>query len=59
MSRFTVMVIGDNAEEQLERYDENVEVEEYEVGEVSQNDKQDMINYYAKKGHKFPSFSRC
>lgn len=59
MSHFTVMVIGDNAEEQLERYDENLEVEEYEVGEVSQKDKLEMINYYAQKGHHFPSFSRC
>lgn len=59
MSHFTVMVIGNDPEEQLERYDEKTEVEEYEDGVVSEEDKLQMMNYYAEKGHKFSSFSEC
>lgn len=59
MSHFTVMVIGDNAEKQLERYAEDIEVEEYEVGEVSKQDKLDMMNYYISKGYHFTSFNQC
>lgn len=59
MSHFTVMVIGNDPDGQLEKYSENLEVEEYEDGEVSETDKQNMLDYYAKKGHIFTSFSEC
>lgn len=39
MSHFVVMVIGDNPEQQLAPYDENLEVPEYCDGEVSDADK--------------------
>lgn len=48
MSHFVVMVIGDNPEEQLERYHACIYVEEEEIGFVSEEDKQDMINFYIK-----------
>lgn len=59
MSHFTVMVIGNNPEEQLEPYDENLEVEEYENGKVSERDKQVMLEHYAQQGNKFSSFDDC
>ena len=45
MSHFTVLVIGNNQEEQLSHYDESIEVEEYEVIEVSQEDKELFRQY--------------
>jgi len=39
MSHFTVMVIGDNIEEQLDPFNENIEVDEYEQGEVFDEEK--------------------
>lgn len=59
MSHFTVMVIGDNPEEQLEKFDENITIDEYEKGVVSDENKQKMLDYYAKKGYKFSSFDAC
>lgn len=50
MSHFVVMVIGENIEQQLAPFDENMEVPEYAVGEVSEDDKRAVIEYYAK-GH--------
>lgn len=46
MSHFTVLVIGDDAEGQLAPFDENIEVEEYLVGTVSQEDKKRFLQYY-------------
>jgi len=59
MSHFIVMVIGENPEEQLEPYNENLQVEEYEVGEVSKEEKLRMMKYYTEQGHQFTSFSKC
>lgn len=59
MSHFTVMVIGNNPEEQLEQYNADLKVEEYEDGEVSDAEKQNMMSYYAKEGHIFTSFRQC
>lgn len=59
MSHYTVMVIGDDPEEQLSNYDENLEVEEYEIEELSEEDKFQMIKYYKKEGHQFDSFEAC
>ena len=60
MSHFAVMVIGDDVEAQLEKYDENIKVEEYCEGEVSTEDKEMMIGWYLnKKGETFNSFEEC
>jgi hypothetical protein len=59
MSHFTVMVIGDYPEEQLEPYGADFEVEEYENGEVSEKEKQDMMTHYAEQGYKCSTFSEC
>lgn len=45
MSHFTVMVIGNNPEEQLEQYSVDLKIEEYEDGEVSDAYKQDMMSF--------------
>lgn len=60
MSHFAVMVIGDYPEDQLAPFDETMEVEEYSTGEVSEEDKQEMSDYYRKE-HKaeFGSFDEC
>ena len=60
MSHFAVMVIGDNVEEQLAKYDENIEVDEYCKGEVPEDEKKRMIEYYEReKGETFNSFDEC
>lgn len=59
MSHFTVMVIGDDPEGQLEKFDENISVDEYEEGIVSDENKQEMLDYYAQKGCMFSSFDTC
>lgn len=60
MSHFAVMVIGSNVEEQLAKYDENIEYDEYDKGEVSEEDKNNMLNYYSnKQGESFSSFDEC
>lgn len=60
MSHFSVMVIGQNPEKQLAPYDENLAVEEYETGIVSEEDKQVMQEYYQKEqGVKYKDFEEC
>lgn len=60
MSHFVVMVIGDCPEEQLEPFDENLKVEEYVSGEVSDEEKQQMLDYYnTKHKRKYKSFESC
>lgn len=60
MSHFTVMVIGDDPEGQLAPFDENKEVEEYCTGEVSEEDKQEMMEFYAERHHiGFHDFDDC
>lgn len=49
MSHFTVLVVGVYPEEQLARYDEQIEVERYSTGVVNEENKQRFINYYTKK----------
>ena len=60
MSHFAVMVIGDNVEEQLAKYDENIKVEGYCTGEVPEDEKKCMIEHYEReKGETFNSFDEC
>jgi len=57
MSHFSVMVIGGRVGEQLAPYDENERLETPVVtGEVSDEDKQSMIEYYKEKGVEYPTF---
>lgn len=48
MSHFTVLVIGENPEEQLAPYSEKLQMSKYKVGEVSDEDKQRCISYYVE-----------
>jgi hypothetical protein len=48
MSHFTVLVIGENPEQQLKPYDETIQVPEYETGQVPQSEIESMIDYYVK-----------
>lgn len=60
MSHFAVMVIGDDVEEQLSKYDENIVVDEYCKGEVPEDEKKLMIEYYEReKNETFNSFDEC
>lgn len=54
MSHFTVLVIGDDWEEQLAPYDENRAVAPYRE-EVSESDIQRMKDYYEEKGEPIDS----
>lgn len=54
------MVVGDNPEEQLAPFDENLEVPEYYYDEVSERDKQRMMDYYSSETNvSFSSFEEC
>ncbi len=55
MSHFTVLVIGDNVDEQLEKYDEQLETPEYERGVVTQKEINDFEEWYKEKGVKYTS----
>ncbi len=60
MSHFAVMVIGGDVEEQLSKYDENLEAEEYYKGEVSEDEQKMMLDYYEReKGETFSNFDEC
>ena len=48
MSHFTVMVFGYTPEKQLAPYDENIQTPPRDKGEVSEEDKQSMIDHYKK-----------
>lgn len=50
MSHFTVLVIGNDPEKQLEPFSEKLIVPEYSKGEVSEEDKIRLVKYYTKKG---------
>lgn len=54
MSHYVAMVIGDDPEKQLAPYDENIKVDEYVDGVVSEEDKQRMLDYY-----KCDDFEKC
>lgn len=49
MSHFTVLVIGDNVDAQLEKYSENIQVPEYIYGEVSKEEMQRIVDYFNKE----------
>lgn len=49
MSHYAVLVIGENIEEQLAPFDENLRVEEYVRDIVSQKEKDGFIEYYTDK----------
>ena len=46
MSHFTVLIIGDEPEDQLVPYDESIEVAEYQRDLVSPEDKESFLNVY-------------
>lgn len=46
MSHFTVMVIGNNPESQLEPFDEQIRVDEYQVCLISDESKKDFMETY-------------
>lgn len=48
MSHFTVLIIGNEPESQLEPFDEGLEIPEFCSGEVSEEDKARMVEYYNK-----------
>ena len=50
MSHFTVLVVGKDPEKQLEPFDENLDTPEYCKGEVSEENKNRMVEYYTEKG---------
>jgi len=45
MSHFVVLAFGEDYEEMLDPYDENIEVEEYSDGEVSKEEMDDFVKY--------------
>jgi hypothetical protein len=52
MSHYTLMVVGDDPDTQLEPYSEHKESEPRVYAEVSENDKKHFIDYYIKKDFK-------
>lgn len=46
MSHFLVLAFGDDIDGMLAPYDENIEVDEYFVGDVSEKEKLEFINHY-------------
>jgi hypothetical protein len=49
MSHFTVLVIGENPEEQLAPYDENIEVDDYVEDVVTEDEKQNFMKFYTEE----------
>lgn len=56
MSHFTVMVIGNNPEDQLAPYSENIRTAPIVSGEVSEEEKEQMIKFYKERGFEYPTF---
>ena len=56
---YLVMVIGEDALEQLEQFDENLEVDEYEVDVIVDSEKEDVLKYYSKQGKEYADFDEC
>ena len=48
MSHFTVLIIGNEPESQLEPFDEQLEIPEFCKGEVSEDEKTRILEYYNK-----------
>lgn len=55
MSHFVVLVIGENIDEQLEPFAEDLEMEPYSKGEVPQDEIDRFVDYYKEKGIEFPT----
>lgn len=53
MSHFSVIIVNtdgiNDIDEQLEPFDESIEVPEYVVKELTEEEKQSFIDYYVKK----------
>lgn len=49
MSHFTVLIIGENPEGQLEPFDEGLQTEPVQQGEVTEDEKQRFLDYYKNK----------
>lgn len=56
---FSVMVIGENVEDQLEPFYQDLEVDEYEVDVVDDYEKERMLEHYASKGEQYKTFEEC
>lgn len=56
MSHFTVLVIGEDPESQLAPFDENLEMDEYLEGAVSEGDMQRFLEYYRKEKNAIGDF---
>lgn len=56
---YLVMVIGEDVDAQLEPYAEDLEVEEYLVGELDETDKERMLEFYKSRGEEYESFDEC
>ncbi len=59
MSHFTVLVLGPDVDTQLEKYDENELVPEYKRGEVSQEEKDRILDYYQRNKNFVGTFEEC
>ena len=46
MSHFTVLIVGEDPEKQLAPFDENIEIPKYSKGNVSEEEKQCLIDFY-------------
>lgn len=56
---YLVMVIGENVEDQMEAFAQDLEVEEYLVDIVTEHEKTDMMKYYERDGKTYASFDEC
>lgn len=60
MSHYAVLIIGKNPEQQLAPYNENIEVAPYIVSEVSEEEKERMLEYYQERDNiTYSSFEEC
>ena len=59
MSHFTVLVVGDDVEEQLSPFDENIEMPRYKKEEVSEEEKEQMVDYYIEHENFEGTFEEC
>ena len=53
------MVIGEDADTQMEPFAQDLIVEEYEVGIVSESEKEDMMRFYSRNSTPFTDFEEC
>lgn len=56
----SLLVVGnDNLEEMMEPFYQDLEVEEYCEGEVTEKEKQEMMDFYRERGEEFTDFDDC